>query len=285
MDKITLKAYAKINIGLDVTGKREDGYHLLSSVMQQVDLYDLVTVEKISEGIKLDSNNKNIPLDEHNLAWKAAAKMMNTYNIPGGVSIYIDKRIPMAAGMAGGSTDGAAVFMAINQLFELDLSMDELCKLSVSLGADIPFCIKGKTALCEGIGDVMTPINEAPEMYALIVKPDIEVSTKYVYQNLKLDTVKHPDMEAVLEGFSEKNLNKICENMGNVLASVTMEKYTVLSKLLEDIAKEGAVGTLMSGSGPTVFGLFDTFEAALKAEENVKVIDNDCFVKAVSVIR
>lgn len=285
MEKITLKAYAKINIGLDVTGKREDGYHLLNSVMQQVNLFDEVTVEKTESGIELDSNNKMIPLDEKNLAWKAAAKMLDTYNINGGVRIYIDKRIPMAAGMAGGSTDGAAVFVAMNKLFELGLSEDELCNISVSLGADIPFCIKGKTAQCEGIGDVMTKIESAPEMYALIVKPDIEVSTKYVYQNLNLATVKHPDMDAILDGFETKNLNKICENLGNVLASVTMGKYDVLAKLKDDIDVAGAVGSLMSGSGPTMFGLFDSFDRAKEAEREVAVKNPDCFVKAVEVIR
>lgn len=285
MDSIKIKTYAKINIGLDVTGKREDGYHLLDSVMQQVDLYDIVTIEKTNTGkIELDSNNKNIPLDEKNLAWKAAAKLMEESNNITGVKIYIEKNIPMAAGMAGGSTDGAAVFTGINELFELGYTKEELCAFAVKLGADIPFCIEGGTRRCEGIGEVMTRLTKKPEMYAIIVKPDIEVSTKYVYSNLKLDSVSHPDMNAILEGFEEMDLKKICSNMGNVLASVTLEKHPELKTLLKYIDETGAVGSLMSGSGPTVFGLFDSFDDAKKAEDAIKVKAADCFVKAVSVI-
>lgn len=285
MDKISLKAYAKINIGLDVTGKREDGYHLLNSIMQQVDLYDEITIEKCDSGISLDSNNKRIPLDENNLAWKAAAKLIEACDIKAGVRIFINKNIPMAAGMAGGSTDGAAVFVGMNELFQLGLTKNELCQMAVKLGADIPFCIQGATAQCQGIGDEMTVIESAPDMYALIVKPNIDVSTKFVYQNLHLDTVVHPDMNKVLEGFNEKDIKKICDNMGNVLATVTMKEYPLLSELLAEIDSTAAVGSLMSGSGPTVFGLYDSFDKALDAETVMKNKRGDCFVKAVRMIR
>lgn len=280
-----IKAYAKINIGLDIVGKTENGYHLLKSIMQQVDLYDEVSVEKIESGITIDSNNREIPLDETNLAYKAAKLMIEEYNIKGGVSIYIDKRIPMAAGMAGGSTDGAAVLMLINDLYNLGASKERLCELGVKLGADIPFCIQGKTALCEGIGEKMTPLSQCPEMYAVIAKPALNISTKYVYTHLDLPNVKHPDMDKVLEAFANEDLSAVVENFGNVLESVSEVENPIITSLKKAMLDNGANGSLMSGSGPTVFGLFDNYDNAKIAEGKLKEAYPDVFIQATKMIR
>lgn len=280
-----IKAYAKINIGLDIVGKTENGYHLLKSIMQQVDLYDEVSVEKIESGITIDSNNREIPLDETNLAYKAAKLMIEEYNIKGGVSIYIDKRIPMAAGMAGGSTDGAAVLMLINDLYNLGASKERLCELGVKLGADIPFCIQGKTALCEGIGEKMTPLSQCPEMYAVIAKPALNISTKYVYTHLDLPNVKHPDMDKVLEAFANEDLSAVVDNFGNVLESVSEVENPIITSLKKAMLDNGANGSLMSGSGPTVFGLFDNYDNAKIAEGKLKEAYPDVFIQATKMIR
>lgn len=282
---MNIKAYAKINIGLDIVGKTENGYHLLKSIMQQVDLYDEVSVEKIESGITIDSNNREIPLDETNLAYKAAKLMIEEYNIKGGVSIYIDKRIPMAAGMAGGSTDGAAVLMLINDLYNLGASKERLCELGVKLGADIPFCIQGKTALCEGIGEKMTPLSQCPEMYAVIAKPALNISTKYVYTHLDLPNVKHPDMDKVLEAFANEDLSAVVENFGNVLESVSEVENPIITSLKKAMLDNGANGSLMSGSGPTVFGLFDNYDNAKIAEGKLKEAYPDVFIQATKMIR
>lgn len=283
--EVKTKAYAKINIGLDIVGKTENGYHLLKSIMQQVDLYDEVTVKRIESGIAIDSNNKDIPLDETNLAYKAAKLMIDKYSIGEGVSIYIDKHIPMAAGMAGGSTDGAAVLILMNQLYELNLSEEELCEIGVKLGADIPFCIKGGVALCEGIGEKMTTLTKAPKMYAVIAKPPIGISTKYVYTHLDLPSVKHPDMDAMLDAFAHEDLQAVCDNLGNVLESVSEKENEIISKLKASMLEAGAIGSLMSGSGPTVFGLFDSMESASSAEAIMAKQYPDVFVKAVAMIK
>lgn len=286
MNSIELKAYAKINIGLDITGKLDNGYHLLKSVMQQIDLYDVITVEKCGNAgeIILTCNNPEIPVDSSNLACKAAKILFDNFSLDAGVKIHIDKRIPMAAGMAGGSTDGAAVLKGMNQIFELGLSEEALCEYGVKLGADIPFCIKGGIALTEGIGEVMSDVKGSVDMYVVIAKPPISVSTKYVYETLDSKEYVHPDMDGVLEGYATGNLSKIISSMGNVLEEVTANEYEIIDILKKDFLKCGANGSIMSGSGPTVFGIFDNKEAALTAEEKMKQLHGDIFVKAANMI-
>lgn len=286
MSEITLKAYAKVNIGLDIVGKREDGYHLLKSVMQQVGLYDLITVStRDDKEIKILSDNPAVPLDESNIAYKAAKRMMDKYQIETGVNIHIDKRIPVAAGMAGGSTDGAAVIKGINELYNLGASNSELNEIGVLVGADVPFCIEGGTMLCEGIGEKMTKLDSVPEMQLLIAKPPIDVSTVQVYKSLKLSELEHPDMDKVLEGFSEKNVEKIVNNMGNVLESVTTKEHEIINILKKEMLDNGAIGSLMSGSGPTVFGIFKDEESSLKAEAALKKLHPTVFVQATGIVR
>lgn len=300
--KVTVKGYAKINLGLDVIGKLENGYHLLRSVMQQIDLYDTIELSRLSEAvviknalpaavadngmrITLTSDSDAVPLDQSNLAYKAAKLLMEHDGIGEGVHIHIIKRIPVAAGLAGGSTDAAAVFMGMNELFGLGHSKDELQELGVKLGADVPFCIMGGTALAEGIGEKLTPIQTMPEMYIVIAKPSIGVSTKYVYENLRLEQVTHPDTEKILVAMQRKDLAEMTGLLGNVLETVTIEKYPLIRELKDVMLETGAVGSLMSGSGPTVFGIFDTMEKAAEAEKQMQRKYPQVFIQAADIIR
>ena len=286
MQTVTLNAYAKVNLGLDVVGKTENGYHLLRTVMQQVDLYDVITMEKLpgqTGKILLETGSDEIPCDSSNLAYKAAESMMQLFALRDGVRIRLDKRIPVAAGMAGGSTDGAAVLKGMNQLFELGCSQERLMEIGVKLGADVPFCVMGNTALAEGIGEKLTPLTVIPEMTLLITKPKLNVSTKYVYQNLHLDTVTHPDTDGILEAMKSKDLTKMISCMSNVLESVTGAEYPIIGQLEQSILQEGADGAIMSGSGPTVFGIFADKETAIKAQKAIADKYPDIFVKAVGV--
>jgi len=285
MDSCTLKAYAKINIGLDVTGKTDNGYHLLKTVMQQVDLYDVITIERAEKGINFSCDSKDVPSDDTNLAVKAAKLMTETYGIKEGVNISLNKNIPVAAGMAGGSTDGAAVIIGMNKVFDLDLTMQEMIDTGVKIGADIPFCIQGGCAIAEGIGEKLRELDNRTEMYTLIAKPPINVSTVHVYKTLKWQEVIHPDMDRVIKGIMAGSMDDIVAGMGNVLESVTCSEYDIINELKKAMLDIGASGSLMSGSGPTVFGLFKNKEEAMSAEKRLKDLYPDVFVKATGIIR
>lgn len=286
----TVKGYAKINLGLDVTGKLENGYHLLCSIMQQIDLYDTIELERLSEStdndlsIILTSDSNEVPLDQSNLAYKAAKLLMDYEGIDESVHINIIKEIPVAAGMAGGSADAAAVLMGMNELFGLGHSKGELQELGLKLGADVPFCIMGKTALAEGIGEKLTRIETVPDMYVVIVKPPISVSTKYVYENLLLEQVGHPDTAKILAAIRRKDMAAMAGLLGNVLESVTIEKYPLIRELKEAMLETGAAGSLMSGSGPTVFGIYDTMENATKAEKQMRQRYPQMFIRAAGIL-
>lgn len=262
--KIERKAYAKINLGLDVTGVREDGYHIVKMIMQNVDLYDTLTFEDNDSGeIVLTASTDKIETDERNLICKVARQLKDKFDVKQGVTMHLVKRIPVAAGMAGGSTDGAAAYLALNELWGLNLSKKELCELAVSLGADIPYCIIGGTALAEGIGEELTAISDMPTCHLVIAKPAIDVSTGWVYKELdSREGIKHPDIDGIKAAIEEGNLNKMCALIGNVLEEVTASKYKEVGQLEEILRKEGAVGAFMTGSGPTVFGVFDKKDAA-----------------------
>ena len=268
---ITYPAYGKINLGLDVVRRLENGYHEVRMIMQTVSLHDVVTMKVLNEDeIRIHTNSGKIPSDENNLAFKAAKLMKDQYNIAQGVDIYIEKNIPVAAGMAGGSTDCAAVLKGMNALFELGLTQKQLREEGVKLGADVPYCIMGGTALSEGIGEVLTPIKEPPSCVLLLAKPDIEVSTKYVYQNLKLDQLEtHPDIDGMLEDIENQDLQGLCHKMSNVLETVTGEKYPIIGKIETCMKNAGALQSIMSGSGPTVFGIFDQKEKAQAAADEI----------------
>ena len=260
---IIRKAYAKINLCLDVLGRRENGYHDLRMIMQNIDLYDVLTFEKSTEsGIKIMFKNlpENIDLGplEKNLIYRAARLIMDEYGIDTGVIITLEKNIPVAAGMAGGSTDAAAVFHGLNELLALGMTLKDMCSLGVRIGADVPYCIMGETALSEGIGEILTPIANPPQCYLLIAKPNISVSTKYVYENLDLKArYEHPQVDEMISKISNQDLAGISHLLGNVLESVTINEYPVIEKMKHCMIENGAMGALMSGSGPTVFGIFD----------------------------
>lgn len=264
MDKVVLKARAKINLGLDVIRKREDGYHDVRMIMQSLALYDRVEIEIIEEDqILISTNRSYLPTNEDNLMYKAAKLMKDTYGITQGVSIKLEKMIPVAAGMAGGSSDAASVLVGMNQLFNLRVKQKELMKLGVKIGADVPFCILRGTALSEGIGDRLRRISPMPSCPILIAKPGINVSTKFVYENLKLDEhTVHPDIDAMMEALKKQDVDGVCQLFGNVLESVTVKEYPVIAQIKNEMLRMGAKNSLMSGSGPTVFGIFNSKEEA-----------------------
>ncbi|GAA0087097.1 4-(cytidine 5'-diphospho)-2-C-methyl-D-erythritol kinase [Clostridium sp. CTA-7] len=274
-----IKAYAKVNISLDIIGKREDGYHLLEMIMQSIDLYDEISIEEQKEGINIKCNRPYVPTDERNLAYKAAKLFKETYNIDSGVNIYIKKNIPVCAGLAGGSTDGAAVLKIMNNLFNINASDEELMELGLKLGADVPYCIKGGTALCEGIGEKVTELTRFKDKIVVLVKPPFGVSTKSVYQEFNLDRAKnHPNTQVLIEAIKNDDLKTVCNNMRNLLENVTLRKHKVLINIKEEMRYFGAVGTMMSGSGPTVFAFFDDMLKAQKCFEKMKEKYNDVFI-------
>lgn len=272
MNEVKKKAYAKINLGLDVIRRREDGYHELKMIMQTINLYDLITVSiRDDQQIQMKTNLSSLPCNENNLVVKAAQLMMDTYRLKQGVQIELIKHIPVAAGMAGGSADAAATLKAINELFELNLSNEELMKLGVTLGADIPYCILEGTALSEGIGEILTPLPAIPACYILIVKPNVGVSTKFVYQNLVLNNETfHPDVDGIVTAIENNNLTGIISRLGNVLETVTIPKQPKVAQIKEEMLRLGALGSLMSGSGPTVFGIFPNYSLAKRAYDIFK---------------
>lgn len=258
MEKMELRALGKINLGLDVLGRRENGYHDVRMVMQTVYLYDLITLEKKEEpGIELATNLSFLPVNENNLAYRAAKLLVDEFQIREGIRITLEKHIPVAAGMAGGSSNAAAVLYGMNRLFSLGLTEDQLMERGVTLGADVPYCILRGTVLAEGIGEILTPLPPLPRCYILLAKPPVNVSTKMVYE--KLDSCQipeHPDIDGLMDGLKNQDLEKVASSMGNVLEKVTIEEYPVIDKIKQVMKENGALNAMMSGSGPTVFGIY-----------------------------
>lgn len=271
MEQCVRKAYAKINLGLDVIGRLENGYHEVRMIMQMVGIYDVLTLQKIPAGIIVTTNNGELPTDENNLIYRSAKLMIEKYGISEGVKIHLEKNIPIAAGMAGGSTDAAGTFLGMNELFALDASEEDLRELGVKVGADVPYCIMGGTALAEGIGEKLSVLPAPPDCFLLVAKPEINVSTKYVYEHLDAEGVKnHPDIDGMIEALEQGSLEGVVNRLGNVLESVTVKKYPIIEEIKECMLENGAEGSLMSGSGPTVFGIFTQEEQARKALQRVK---------------
>lgn len=267
MNTITVKAYAKINLGLDVLRKREDGYHDVCMIMQSLDLHDTITIHKSStNGISIKTNLSYIPNDQGNLVYKAAALFLEAISCTEGLTINLEKSIPVAAGLAGGSSDAAATLKGLNVLYQANLTMEELMKLGVKIGADVPYCLLLGTALSEGIGEVLTPLSPMPCCSILLVKPDISVSTKYVYENLRLsETTEHPDIAAMRCSLEAGDLNSLTKNMDNLLQTVTVKEYPIINQIKQKMLELGALTSLMSGSGPTVFGIYKDPELAKNA--------------------
>jgi len=268
MDLMQLRAMAKINLGLDVVRKREDGYHEVRMIMQTIRMFDRVTVYRIPEPEIRISNLHFLPVNENNIAYKAARMMLESQPVRGGVSISLQKRIPVAAGMAGGSADAAAVLYAMNRIFYMGYTLEELMDFGLRLGADVPYCLMRGTALAEGIGEELTRLPACPPCYVVIAKPAISVSTRFVYENLRLDeTTRHPDIYGLADAICRQDLYGMLPYMGNVLESVTIPAYPIIGEIKERFMENGALISLMSGSGPTVFALFDNYEMALRAKE------------------
>lgn len=270
-DTLTRKAYAKINLGLDVVRRLENGYHEVRMIMQTVGIYDVLTFTAGQSGIRITTDSGELPVGEDNLIYRAARLLMETYNISAGVDIHLEKHIPIAAGMAGGSSDAAATLLGLNELFALGVSEERLRQLGVRIGADVPYCIMGGTALAEGIGELLTPLPPAPQCVLLVAKPDIQVSTKYVYEHLDAgNSWQHPDIDGMRRAVENGDLSGVIARLGNVLETVTIEAYPVIDRIKREMVSGGARGSLMSGSGPTVFGIYDSREQAQAVRDSLE---------------
>ena len=268
-----LKATAKINLGLDVLRKREDGYHDLRMIMQMTGMFDRISMFPRAgrPGISFRTNLPYIPANENNLAYRAAKILMDEFEVSDGLSINLQKFIPVAAGLAGGSTDAAAVLIGTNKLFHLGLSLEELMVRGKKLGADVPYCLLGGTALAEGIGEVLTPLPDMPPCSILLAKPPVSVSTKEVYGALRADEIDiHPDIDGMVEALKAKDLRGVCDRCANVLEDVTAPSRPIIGEMERDMKKMGALCSIMSGSGPTVFGIFDDESAARKCRNHMR---------------
>ena len=270
-DTLTRKAYAKINLGLDVVRRLENGYHEVRMIMQTVGIYDVLTFTAAQSGIRITTDSGELPVGEDNLIYRAARLLMEEGNVSVGVDIHLEKHIPIAAGMAGGSSDAAATLLGLNELFALGMPEERLRQLGVRIGADVPYCIMGGTALAEGIGELLTPLRPAPQCVLLIAKPDIQVSTKYVYEHLDAGNAwQHPDIDGMRCAIENGDLSGVVARLGNVLETVTIEAYPVIDRIKREMVSGGARGSLMSGSGPTVFGIYDSREQARAVRDNLE---------------
>ena len=284
MREVKLKARAKINLGLDVVRKREDGYHEVRMIMQMINLYDKITLRKTAKpGISVTTNLAYLPVNEDNLVYRAAKLLMDEFQVASGLEIELQKYIPVAAGMAGGSTDAAAVLVGVNRMFHLGLSKHQLMEHGVKIGADVPFCIMRGTALAEGIGEELTSLPAMPHCSLVIAKPKIHVSTKFVYGNLKVNELtEHPDIDGQVQALRDNNLEALVSRMGNVLETVTIPAYPVIDEIKHTMMKHGAMGAMMSGSGPTVFGIFEREE---KAQEVCRLLRKEKTAKQIYLVR
>mgnify|MGYP004574508843 CR=1 FL=1 len=282
--EISLNAYGKINLGLDVVRRREDGYHEVKMIMQTVKLHDgLIFCDTDADAIEIETNSADIPVTEDNIIYKACELMRRTYGITKGVSVKLDKQIPVAAGMAGGSTDAAAALVAMNRLFDLNLTEEKLMELGVKIGADVPYCVMQGTALSEGIGEVLTAVSPMPDCYIAIAKPPVGVSTKWVYQNLKVSELeRHPDIDGMVDALKSGDLRGVADRMENVLETVTIPEHPEIEKIKNIMKDRGALNSIMSGSGPTVFGIFedkDMAQDAVQCLRDMGLVQQACVVE------
>lgn len=276
MDYIEKKAYAKINIALDVIGKREDGYHDMKMIMQTIDIYDNIKISKnSSKVIKIDSNREITEDIENNLVYKATKEVLVYNGIfdKVGLSIYIEKNIPMEAGMAGGSADCATTIIALNELFNFNMTMSEMMEIGKKLGSDVPYCLVGGTKLVEGIGDIISDLADMPEIFVLVVKPKQSVSTKDIFGKLDLDLIKQrPNFEKIINAINSKDSERIASNFCNIFEEVTIPIYPEIQKIKDEINNYGALNSLMTGTGSTVFGFFDNINKAKSAKVHIKTM-------------
>jgi len=279
MNKIEVKAYGKVNLSLDITGKKANGYHEVEMIMQQISLYDLVTIKKTQKAIELTTSCVYIPSDHRNIAYQVAEALMNKFSLDGGLSIHIDKKIPVAAGLAGGSADAAAVIEGINILYDLKMTREAMQEFALPFGADIPFCLAGGTAIARGIGEELEVIEGLDGVWLVLTKPNVGVSTESVYKQLQLDKViKHPNTQVIKNHLQTGKIKEMSLEMYNVLEEITAKNYPVIHKLEGKLKSFGAMAAMMSGSGPTVFAVFKNYKSALNAYKNMKKTEREVFL-------
>ena len=278
-DRAMARSFAKINLILDIVGVREDGYHNLKSIMQSVNLSDIVIVDKTDGGIKITTNKKGLPTNNKNIAYKACEAFYSALGKSGGAKILIHKNIPVSAGLAGGSGNAAAVLAGLNMLYKNPFSDDEILKIASTLGADVPYCLSGGTKLTEGIGDIMTDIPSMPKCYVVLSTPPISVSTPWAYTEYdKCEKTIFPDTDGMINAIKNNNYDEICKHLSNVFEDVTLKEYSVIKAIKEQLLESGADASLMSGSGPTVFGLFSEYKKAKAAHDNLCKTFKDTFI-------
>jgi len=278
MEHIYSRGQAKINLALDITGRRDDGYHAIDTVMQSLTLYDSLFIKKVykPDYLKLVSNLTWLPNDERNLVWQAAHYLIQRFDIKTGVFISVQKAIPASAGLGGGSADCAATLLGMRDLFKLPLTNDEIIELSVRFGADVPFCVMRGLARATGIGEVLQPLPRLPLMYVLLAKPPVIVSTADIFANFVPENVKaRPDIERLVHGTRSGNLAEITSAMGNALESVTVERHPIVNELKEFMMAQGAKRAMMTGSGPAVFGIFECEKSADAARNALRAAFSD----------
>ena len=271
-NSVSLRSCAKINLALNVTEKRTDGYHNLETIMQPIALFDDIKIKRIDkpEYFKLVTNLPYLPTDGRNIAVKAATALMGRFEIKQGIFISVEKRIPISAGLGGGSSNGACVLLGLKKLFDLPISEAELNEIALKLGADVPFFLHNKTMLAEGVGEILTEVKKPPEAYYLLVKPDFPVSTAEIFGELSAVDAVHPDVGEILNKIEAGDLAGMCRAMGNSLEGVTMKKHPIIGRIKEAMMNYGALGALMSGSGPTVFGVFSEKSAAVEVKKKIE---------------
>jgi 4-diphosphocytidyl-2-C-methyl-D-erythritol kinase len=279
MDAISLQAKAKINLSLDITGKRNDGYHEVIMIMQTIALHDDILIENADSGIHIDTKSALVPKDAGNIAYKAAELFFGRYGIKRGIKIKLDKKIPVSAGLAGGSSDAASVLKGLDRMLSMDLDQDELMRMGKDLGADVPYCIKGGTMLAEGIGEILTALDPLPHIDIVLICPRICVSTEWAYKALDLrDIRERPDTCLLMKAIKDKDIELLAVNMKNVLETVTVKRYGVVNEIKTRLIELGAAGSIMSGSGPSVFGIFTSQAKAKNAYESIKNNGCECFL-------
>lgn len=267
-----LKTRAKINLSIDIVGKRNDGYHLVEMIMQSIDLYDILNIKEIDfDEIIIKTNSNEIPVDSSNIVYKAIKLIKETYNINKGVEVYIEKNIPVAGGLAGGSTNCAGVLVGLNKIWNLNLTKDNLNDIGLKLGADVPFCIEGGSKFATNIGEKLTDLPSIDESIDILVcKPDLFVSTKDVYTNIDINNlVNRPDNKYLIECLKNKDAINLSKNMKNVLENVTTKMHKEIDEIKNIMRNNNSLGTIMSGSGPTVFGLYNSKEDILSAKNEL----------------
>lgn len=279
MDSLVLKAHGKINLALDIVGKFDNGYHAVDMIMQKIQLHDLMTFKKMDQKVLIECDHPEVPKDESNLAYKAIDLLRKAYNLKAGIHITIEKKLPVAAGLGGGSSNAAQAIIAYNQLYDLGLSKKEMQDIGVKVGADVPFFFEKDCCRATGIGDQLKPIQGLNDGWLVLCKPNISVSTKEIYEGLNYPLIlRHPDVDAIELALYNKDLEGVGQLLGNVLEQVTLKRYSTVREIRKKMENSDALGVLMSGSGPTVFGIFKDYDSGLRIYKKLSNIYTETYL-------